>query len=410
MAKANAKPTNHTRLLLRTTVILIPLVGHASGALAQEDSGDPIAHEFIVRVAPGETIEDVASSYDAVILGSFPSRGLYLLGTPAVDPDEGVEDELEGDDRLDSHEQNSVNAVAEGHTQSFFVRTSPVGYSAQPTWGMLDLSRAQQLSRGAGVTVAVLDTGIAPHSALDSRVVAGGYSFVTNTEVADDASPGLLAGHGTFVAGLIHRVAPEAELLPIAVLSGDGVGNSFMVAEGVYYAIDHGARVINLSLSSPVDSLAVRDAIDEALALGIVVVASVGNSQSTVASFPAADSGVLAVASTDLGDHLALFTDRGPFVSLCAPGVGLVSLLPSEDYGAASGTSFSTAIISGTAALIAAQSSTESAGFVVDRLRSTALNLISTNQHSVGDFGSGRVRPLQALLRRKPIPSTTGPR
>lgn len=374
------------------------------------EPGEPIVHEFIVRILDGETIEDVASSYGAVILGSYPSRSLYLLGTPAPDPDEETEIELEIDDRLESHEQNSVNAIAEGHTQSFFVRTAASNYPTQPTGTVLRLSQVQQMATGAGVTVAVLDTGIWPHSSLEARIAAGGFNFITGTAASDDTSPGLQAGHGTFVAGLIHLVAPQADLLPIAVLDGSGKGTSFTVAQGIYHAIDQGVGVINLSLSSPADSPAVRDAIATARAQGIVVVASVGNTGSSVPSFPAANAGVIAVAATDVSDHAASFTDYGLYVSLCAPGVGLVSLLPEDDFGEASGTSFSAAVVSGTAALVGSRFATEGSNVLTQRLDRTALDVGPLNPTMYGLLGAGRVRPFQALLRTKPGLATSGPR
>jgi thermitase len=119
---------------------------------------------------------------------------------------------------------------------------------------LLRLDQAHAISRGAGVTVAVLDTGIDfDHPALAGRVLAG-YDFLDRDADASEAeapSSGKAFGHGTHVAGLIALVAPEARILPVRVLDPQGVGNVWRIAEGVVYAQQQGASVINLSLSTP---------------------------------------------------------------------------------------------------------------------------------------------------------------
>ena len=215
---------------------------------------------------------------------------------------------------------------------------------------------------GSGTTIAIVDTGIDPdHETLAENVV-GGYATEEaacgDCEVPWDDDE----GHGTHVAGTaaaaqngvgVVGVAPEADLLGVKVLGGDGSGSFAEVAEGIEWSVDNGADVINLSLGGP-ESDVVGDAIEYAEANGVVPVAAAGNSGpcSDCVGYPAAEPGAIAVSSTDESDSLSFFSSTGPEVDIAAPGSSVESTLPGDDYGSLSGTSMASPHVAGAAASV----------------------------------------------------------
>ena len=178
----------------------------------------------------------------------------------------------------------------------------------------INVPQAQAYSTGAGTVVAVIDTGIyLNHWFLADAIAPGGIDLVGGDLVPNDEGDGIDnngnglvdegVGHGTFIAGLILLVAPDAKLLPIRAQDSDGGGWSFIVAEAIYRAVDAGADVINLSLSIPKKSMVLGDAIEYAASAGVVVVAAVGNDAQKLRLYPAALKGVIGVAAVDSDNH-----------------------------------------------------------------------------------------------------------
>ncbi|HEU5424190.1 MAG TPA: S8 family serine peptidase, partial [Nitrolancea sp.] len=229
-------------------------------------------------------------------------------------------------------------------------------------WGLdrIGAAEARQSDTGAGVTVAVLDTGVsASHPELAGRVLPG-YDFVDGRPgAADDA------GHGTYVAGIIGAatqsdgaggVAPGVTILPVKILNQSGVGSTANFVAGINYAVAQGARVINISAGGIDDSQALEDALRNAEAHGAVVVAATGNDGVDAVSYPAAVTSVLAVSASDQSDTVPGFATYGAYVDLAAPGVDIASTWWSAAGGngrtVASGTSAAAPFVSGAAALL----------------------------------------------------------
>lgn len=204
---------------------------------------------------------------------------------------------------------------------------------------------------GAGVKIAVLDTGVAA----DVRF-AGQVEWIHL--VPPPADPSAQNGHGTAVASLLvgsdpatPGVAPSAQVLSVRIAGDDGVSDSFQLAAGIMAAIDHGASLINISMGTYGDSPLVRAAVRRALDAGVLIVAAAGNQGWDRVAFPAAYDGVLAIGAVDaLGNHLA-FSNTGSQIDLTAPGFGVPVAQPGQQRANASGTSFSAPIV--TAALAA---------------------------------------------------------
>ena len=160
-------------------------------------------------------------------------------------------------------------------------------------------------------------------------------------------------GHGTMVAGLVRLVAPTAKIMPLTVFGADGKGDLYDVVRAIYYAVDHGATVINMSFSLEQWSKELVRALNYASDHNVVCVASAGNGGQETMVFPSGFRGVISVGSTDSLNHRSLFSNYGrAAVRLFAPGEGLVTSFPGNRYALVSGTSFSTALVSGAAALV----------------------------------------------------------
>ena len=203
---------------------------------------------------------------------------------------------------------------------------------------------------GRGVTVAILDSGVdMGHSSLaESKISA--IDLVGGTTGPD----GVYLGHGTAVASIVagagedlQGLAPSAEVLSIRVLDGEGRGDSFTVARGIVEAVDRGAKVINLSLGSDSSSQVLENAVNYARQKGSVVVAAVGNDGARGVSFPARYEGVVGVTSVDAKGRQSAFANYGEQVDIAAPGIGVHAAWSGDEKVSFSGTSSSTAFVSG---------------------------------------------------------------
>ncbi|MFC7527641.1 S8 family peptidase [Actinoplanes sp. GCM10030250] len=265
------------------------------------------------------------------------------------------------------------------------------------------VSEAWEQSTGEGVTVAVIDSGVdGDHPDLAGHVLPG-YNTIDDVEggAADDN------GHGTHVAGTIAAVtgndegvagiAPDVTILPVKALDADGSGWMSDTAEGIVWAADNGAQVINLSLGATEQSEAVTEAVGYAREQGVTVVAAAGNEreEGSPTSWPAADEGVLAVAATDDRDEYAEYSNAGDYVDVAAPGSDILSTYPGDGYETMSGTSMAAPHVAAVAALLLGKNPGLSPGQIESILESTAVDL--GDEGFDPDYGHGRIDAAAAL-------------
>lgn len=221
----------------------------------------------------------------------------------------------------------------------------------------IEAQKAWDITEGSSnIIVAVIDTGVdVNHPDLKDKIVKP-YNVLTNSTDVTDYS-----GHGTHVSGIIAAtidngvgiagIAPHVKIMPVAVFSGDSAYDSD-VASGIKYAVDNGARVINLSLGESSPSFLLEDAVDYAYEKGAVVVAAAGNEGMNERFYPAAYPNVISVAATDESDKRADFSNYDSTVDLAAPGTDIYSTWPGGSYESLSGTSMACPMVSAVAALV----------------------------------------------------------
>ena len=260
-----------------------------------------------------------------------------------------------------------------------------------------------------GIVIATIDTGVNVIPDLQDALVPG-WDFVEN-----DAQPQDTQGHGTRVAAVIAARGNNqldmaghcwrCKIMPVRVTAG-GAASAERVAAGINWATEHGARIINVSLShtgfpDASEAQAVRNAIDS----GVVVIASAGNSGSEAPQYPGAYPGVLSVGATDDADGLYFWSSRGPWVALTAPGCHMVTDATTRP-GTICGTSFTPAAVSGVAGLLLSRNPSLTANQVRGALTSTAV--------PVPGVAFGRIDPVAAfqqlgLLAVPPQPAAAPP-
>lgn len=432
--------------LVRSVFFAITLLGSLS-LLGQD--------KFVLVTSPSN-VSDVCGSHgltQVAQISNSSSAGVYLVSTYSVDPS------IATDSKVTSFEANRLLAVPElsgatiasltqstagiletlpGRTVvSYFGASVPSNYPQQTAVSIVRLAAAQNANlTGAGITVAVIDTGVDPTHPLLQPVLVPGFDFTRNldgfaSELADldpsmaaaltqstagilegqnvvqlnaftaailtQSTAGILEGttpqafgHGTMTAGLVHLMAPGAKIMPLKAFAADGSSDLFNIVRAIYYAADHGANVISMSFEITQSSPALQKAIQYALGKNVAIVAASGNDGQQMLVYPAAYNNVIGVGSTSNTDAKSAFTNFGTnAIYVAAPGEGVITTYPGGNYAAGWGTSFSAPLVAGEAAVLLQAKPSMHPGDVG--------NAVSHAQ-AVQQMGHGRVDLCQALI------------
>lgn len=352
--------------------------------------------EVLVKLRTGTDLPGVLAAHGLSKLDQFGKRPIFRLRVEATATVEQKAQALRADPRVQFAEPNYRVQAPEARRRNVVWAIGGSSGAAATQWAasQLRLAEAHALSTGAGVRVAVLDTGVdVTHPALRARLIPG-FDFVDFDrdphEEGSAANAGF--GHGTHVAGLVAQAAPAARIMPLRVLDQEGKGDVWVLAEAILYAVDpdgdpltdDGAHVINLSVGTTQPTRLLDVAVELAtcsnddddeddddysdpgfaddatrcnVRRGSVVITAAGNSGSAIErQYPAAEhaEGALAVGATTQGNRLASFSNYGDWVQVAAPGEHIISTLPGGLWGVWSGTSLAAPLTAGVAALVLA--------------------------------------------------------
>ncbi|MBO9542651.1 peptidase S8 [bacterium] len=286
-------------------------------------------------------------------------------------------------------------------------------YAQQYAPQIVQAPQAWRTSKGSGMVIAVLDTGLdTTHPEFAGRVVTGFNAITRKSDVRDDH------GHGTHCAGVavaaanngqgVAGIAPDAKIMPIKVLAADGAGSDAYVARGIAWAVKNGADVISLSLGGPGENKTLAAAVQSALSKGVPVVSAMGNDGSGEKAFPAAYPGVIAVGATNAKDQTADFSQYGNWISVTAPGVQILSTFPTYkvtlneygfglNYAVLDGTSMATPAVAGLAALMRARYGRKLTPAQLKAKLEGAADKVAGQSAFDPHFGNGRVNAARAL-------------
>lgn len=275
----------------------------------------------------------------------------------------------------------------------------------------IETNRGWNLSKGSkDVIIAVVDTGVdLNHTDLAGQLVPG-YNVVDPKKDPEDD-----VGHGTHVAGIIGALVNNREgvagvswynkIMPVKALDGSGSGTTYAVAEGIIWATDNGAKIINMSLGNYADSQFLHDAIKYAYDRDVLLVAASGNDNTERPGYPAAYPEVLAVGATNQDMTRADYSNYGDYIDVTAPGTNIASTYPGNQYAALSGTSMASPHVAAMAGLIRSLNPELSNQEVMDLMKSQAVDLGDKGKDKY--FGNGQVdvfRSLQAAdYQSRPI-------
>ncbi len=383
--------------------------------------------QVIVKFKPGLSSWKKISAlniYSSRILSRIAKLGAYLIEVPEQATVEEIVSALIKNPGVEYAEPNRLLTIHATPNDPFFQYQYALFNKGQQIWVVpgspqgkpsadIKAPSAWEETKGIEtVTIAIIDTGVdLLHPDLKNKIISSGRDFINNDYDATDDH-----GHGTMVAGIaaaetnnnegIAGVAWNCKILPVKVVDKDGIAPEDKVAEGIRWAVDNGADVINLSMGIDQPVLLIRDAMKYAYDKNVVVAASAGNSNGPV-NYPAAyDDYVLAVAATDYNDSRAPWSSFGPQVDVAAPGEKVLAPYPTAltpagffPYVPGNGTSYSAPHVAGLAALIKGLKPKLNVADIMNVIRYSADDVNGSQFQGKDDYlGFGRINMEKALV------------
>ncbi len=375
---------------------------------------------FLQYAEAASAPDEIIVKYKPAVSETTKQRLRQTHGTPLKHRIEKIRAEVvrvpdrKIEDRIQRYKKDPNIEYAEPNYQATaFAISNDVSLSQQ--WGLFKINAANATSQSVwdvttgntNIKIAILDTGIEEsHSDLSGKVV-GSANFTSSPTVIDQD------GHGTHVAGIaaaatnnnngIAGTGYNASLLNAKVLDDTGSGYYSWIANGIIWAADNGANVINLSLGGPSSSFALQDAVNYAWSKGVVITAAAGNNNSSSPSYPAYYQNSIAVAATDSNDSKASFSNYGSWVDVASPGVAIYSTVNGNSYATWSGTSMATPFTAGLAALVWAKGTCTTNVCVREYIEKTADPIDGTGPN----WKWGRINAYKAVSTVLPTPTPT---
>ncbi|HBZ54668.1 MAG TPA: hypothetical protein DEO88_04605 [Syntrophobacteraceae bacterium] len=375
-------------------------------ASSQDDSSGSSKHrpaeyrpdELLVRFRPDlepEQIEAFNALNGATVIKKVPALSMYQLKLPDGSDLTAVQKTYQDSPFIEKVEPNILLRLPQ---------VTPDDKYFEDQWALqkMMVPEAWTITTGSpSIVVGVLDTGIdAKHPDLIHRIVDG-YDIVNQQAgIPEDDQ-----GHGTQMAGIIASegqngigmsgVSFNCMVMPVKVLDGNGTGTAADVAEGLTYATDHGAQVVNMSFGSYGHSEMLNDAVQYAYQRNVILVAGAGNDNTDLPAYPAAYPNVLAVTATGPQDEKWPAANFGSHVAVAAPGVSILTTAVNGGYLYGTGTSHAAAMVSGVAALLKAKN-TQYTNVQIDKLLQTSADDLGAKGRD-STFGAGRANAYRAL-------------
>lgn len=289
------------------------------------DFKDDVSQDYIKELGKKLNVQFVpVSKYSAV--------DKVYVGHYSGDDEDDVINALNKDDEVEAADRDTIVSIPENEAPFEVINSSnsesfpndPM-YARQWNMKQVNLNEAWKSKAGQGVIVAIIDTGISPVEDLAQTKMVPGYNFVDDNDKPLDGN-----AHGTHVAGTVAQstnngvgvvgIAYKASLMPIKVLSDAGSGSLSDIVEGIDWSVEHGAKVINMSLGGGPSNKVFANAVKRAHDKGVVVVCAAGNSSVGRVSFPAAYPGAIAVAATQPDEKTTFYSNWGKEIAIAAPG------------------------------------------------------------------------------------------
>ena len=367
-----------------------------------------VPDELLVGLRPGTSgaqVENLYRLYGAEKLQDLSNINVHRIRVPAQSLD-AVENAL-------SH-RPEIKFVEKNYRLSPNFVPNDSLYSSQWHLPKISADMAWDISQGTpSVVVAILDSGVDPtHPDLASKLVAGYNFYDGNTNTTD------VYGHGTKVAGTAAAIcndsigvaAPACQnlIMPIRVTDTSGNGYVSAIASGLSWAVDHGAKVMNLSFGGVAGISTITSAAQYVMNHGGLVIAAAGNCGCFDSTPP--NPYMISVSGTDQNDNLASWSSQGDYVDVAAPGVGIYTTMMGGGYGAPSGTSFSSPLTAGVVALMMSVNPSLSPTQIGSLLEANADDLGAAGYDTA--YGYGRVnayRAVSAAATNSPPRDTTAP-
>ncbi len=395
--------------ILRFFVVFLLLFGmfasSGSGPTVPTARAADSSNQIIVQLLPGQDILSIDSLLNLTLVRTLGLSNTYLVAVPLGSSVSTILTLLrlnplvvfaEPNYRLYSTQaqqafiyyDNNSAPLPDGSPNPQAVQTA----TNQWAWQRIDLERSQDVSEGQNMLVAALDTGVnANHPAIKGQLVPGYNALDGSANVNDDN------GHGTFVAGVISQVAPQVSIMPVKVLNSQGQGTVADASDGILWAANHNARIINMSLGLYTNSILLGLSVSYAQDRGDLVVASAGNSGTADKRYPAAYPGVIGVAATDSYNHKASFSNYGDNAAVSAPGVHIYSAYYTGGYAYGDGTSFAAPQVAALAAQVWAKNPGFTPSTVNNRILSNSVSLVTSDPTYGTLLGAGLLNNFMAV-------------